>query len=722
MEENQIHTQTSFTAKDINKFIVNSISDPIIVLDRNFNYIFVNKAAEKLIRYSEDELLGNNIFEMHSYLSGSSLENSCHKALKEQEYIFLEQYYPNFDAWTEYHLYPNKEGIVISFKNVSLHKKKEIEALKLIKRNALIIETMREMFLVADEELNVVDVNTSFCDTLGYTKKEILRMNVCDFDTETSREKAISNIKKAIKEGVPYIDTKNKKKNGEIVDIELTILQLFIDGKLHYASFGRNVTEFKNAQRELSKNNLRFELLGTATMDALWEKEIATKKSWANEIHQNMFGLQKNDPIPSTNAWLNRIDPAYREGVQKSLEEALRHKKDTWTGEYPFHTKNYGWITIYDRTHIIYGQDKNPIRMLGSMTNITELKKAETAIKAEKELSDSIINSLPGIFYLINQEGKFVRWNKNFETISGYDNEELKTIFALDLFSENEKEMIRRKMLEVFEKGESEIEANILTKAGEKIPYYLNGRLTRKNGEKCVIGMGVDMTEKKKAEKALQAMEEKILLQKVQHQKKIARAIIQTQETQRNHIGAELHDNVNQLLAGSRLYLSLAGKKDEKIKEALTYPLELVDKAIDEIRILTAKHVSPLKDVHLENLVISLFENLQQTTDINASLIYEVTHENIPGDQKINIYRILQELVNNIIKHSNCTQAMISIKSCGKDICLNVKDNGKGFLVSERREGIGLSNIINRVDSFNGETEIESEPGKGCETRIVIPL
>jgi signal transduction histidine kinase len=170
------------------------------------------------------------------------------------------------------------------------------------------------------------------------------------------------------------------------------------------------------------------------------------------------------------------------------------------------------------------------------------------------------------------------------------------------------------------------------------------------------------------------------------------------------------------------LYLSLAGKKDEKIKEALSYPMKLVDRAIDEIRILTAKHVSPLKDVHLENLIISLVDNLQQTTDINASLLYEVTHENIPGDQKINIYRNLQELVNNIIKHSNCTQALISIKSCGKDICLKVTDNGKGFLINERREGIGLSNIINRVDSFNGETEIESEPGKGCETRIVIPL
>ena len=234
--------------------------------------------------------------------------------------------------------------------------------------------------------------------------------------------------------------------------------------------------------------------------------------------------------------------------------------------------------------------------------------------------------------------------------------------------------------------------------------------------------MGVDMTEKKKAEKALHEMEEKILLQKVQHQKKIARAIIKTQETQRNHIGAELHDNVNQLLAGARIYLSIAGKKEEKIQEAIQYPMELLDNAINEIRILTAKHVSPLKEVNLENLVKSLVENLQQATGLKVSLSYEVSQNNIPGDQRLNIYRILQELFNNILKHSNCTEATVAIKTCENFILIKVEDNGKGFSLNEKREGIGLSNITNRVDSFNGEVAFKSEPGKGCSTIINIPL
>ena len=115
-------------------------------------------------------------------------------------------------------------------------------------------------------------------------------------------------------------------------------------------------------------------------------------------------------------------------------------------------------------------------------------------------------------------------------------------------------------------------------------------------------------------------------------------------------------------------------------------------------------------------------ENLEQTTQIKTSLSYEVNRNDIPGDLRINIYRILQELINNIIKHSKCTEATVAIKSCENFICIQVEDNGKGFQLIERKEGIGLTNITNRVDSFNGEIETESSPGNGCRTTINIPV
>src|SRR5690606_11892800 len=97
-----------------------------------------------------------------------------------------------------------------------------------------------------------------------------------------------------------------------------------------------------------------------------------------------------------------RIDANKRSKINNRLNKAIQDKKTTWTGEYLFKTENKGWITVYDRTHIIYDSGGKAVRMLGSMTDITELKKAEMAILTEKELSDSIVNSLPGIFYMAN--------------------------------------------------------------------------------------------------------------------------------------------------------------------------------------------------------------------------------------------------------------------------------------------------------------------------------
>jgi two-component system sensor histidine kinase UhpB len=215
-------------------------------------------------------------------------------------------------------------------------------------------------------------------------------------------------------------------------------------------------------------------------------------------------------------------------------------------------------------------------------------------------------------------------------------------------------------------------------------------------------------------------MEQEVISQKVQEQKRISRAIINTQEKERNYIGRELHDNVNQLLASTRLYLGMAAKDNERAKELIVYPMELLDNAIREIRLLTHKHVTPLQNVDLKQLLTGLVELLEKSASIQTTFEYEVSREPEDDDLKINIYRILQEEVSNIIKHSKASHAWISFKDCGDYIHILVKDDGRGFDTSQKREGIGISNMINRINSFNGEMAIESSSGSGCEIKIKI--
>lgn len=93
----------------------------------------------------------------------------------------------------------------------------------------------------------------------------------------------------------------------------------------------------------------------------------------------------------------------------------------------------------------------------------------------------------------------------------------------------------------------------------------------------------------------------------------------------------------------------------------------------------------------------------------------------LTDDLKLNIYRIIQELINNILKHADAKNITVSIKGKDKLIHIIVTDDGKGFQVKGKRKGIGISNMINRVESYNGKLKIISSPGKGCKTNVTIP-
>jgi PAS domain S-box-containing protein len=143
------------------------------------------------------------------------------------------------------------------------------------------------------------------------------------------------------------------------------------------------------------------------------------------------------------------------------------------------------------------------------MLDITEQKNAQEQIVKEKELSDSVINSLPGIFYLFDETGKFIRWNNNFETISEYSGAEISKMHPLDLFDKAEKKILAARIKSVIEQGSADVEANFFTKSGKKIPFYFNGWKLQYEGKPCLIGVGIDITERKKVETDLINSEEK---------------------------------------------------------------------------------------------------------------------------------------------------------------------------------------------------------------------
>jgi two-component system sensor histidine kinase UhpB len=145
-----------------------------------------------------------------------------------------------------------------------------------------------------------------------------------------------------------------------------------------------------------------------------------------------------------------------------------------------------------------------------SHSEITKGRRTKEIIEKEKNFIDLVINSLPGIFYLFDQNGSFIRWNPNLEKVSGYSSEEISQMTPLDFFDGEDKKLVEYAIKEVFIKGEFGVEANLVTKDKRKISYFFKGiRFTSEN-QNYLVGMGIDVTEYKQTDEALRKSEEKL--------------------------------------------------------------------------------------------------------------------------------------------------------------------------------------------------------------------
>ncbi len=135
-----------------------------------------------------------------------------------------------------------------------------------------------------------------------------------------------------------------------------------------------------------------------------------------------------------------------------------------------------------------------------AVRDISDKKLAEKQIEKEQIFSESLINSLPGIMYLFDEMGHYKRWNKNFERVTGYSAEDISNLTPLDTISTDDREKVSKRIKEVFNKGRASVEARIFTRSGQIIPYYLTGAKFDVDGMRYLVGIGLDITDKKQVE------------------------------------------------------------------------------------------------------------------------------------------------------------------------------------------------------------------------------
>lgn len=252
---------------------------------------------------------------------------------------------------------------------------------------------------------------------------------------------------------------------------------------------------------------------------------------------------------------------------------------------------------------------------------------------------------------------------------------------------------------------------------------------TTKNGDKLVVELTYyainyfdytaiqmqvnDITEKTRLEKELDLKK-----------KQLIEAVFKAQEIERKNIGEELHDNINQILAAAKLNLTALKEKPEEFDILLENSANNLALAMREIREMSKGLIIPghLREVGLISSIEYLLQEMLRHTRITWKLFADDIEDMLKDDHRLAIYRIVQEQLNNIIKHANASFIKVSVSAKGSMIHLIMEDNGSGFVYSSRRNGIGITNIISRAELFNGNVNFKSSPGEGCSMEVTLSL
>lgn len=357
----------------------------------------------------------------------------------------------------------------------------------------------------------------------------------------------------------------------------------------------------------------------------------------------------------------------------------------------------------------------------GIIRDITASKEAVEQIIREKELSDSVINTLPGIFYIYDNKGTFYRWNRNLEQVTGYSGEEIVHMKPLEFFDEPEQDYMAERIKAAFVNGAASAESFLFTKGREKISYYFNCITINYEGENCTMGMGIDMTERKKVEKQLQ--------ESTMQLRELSAHLQDVREEERTAIAREIHDELGQQLTVLRFDISWLQSKLQLEDEILSKKLEsiqsLLEKAMTTIRRLSSElRPSLLDDLGLSDTIEWYLQDYKQRFGIQTYFHNSMDDDLVHDKAKTALFRIFQESLTNVIRHAGATKVRVKLSVAEGQVVLRIEDNGVGFRMEEvaGKKTLGLIGMKERSLLLGGKCQIESSPGNGTVVTVSASL
>jgi PAS domain S-box-containing protein len=377
-------------------------------------------------------------------------------------------------------------------------------------------------------------------------------------------------------------------------------------------------------------------------------------------------------------------------------------------------------------THNLAHQAKAILKTFGARAGAElERKRADEALQNSERKYRTLFDSVNDIIQIYDLEGKFIDVNQACCTALGYSKEELLSMSVLDVDTPESGKKVKERMRHLKKKGKLFFEVDHVNRDGSVWTKEMSSRMIHYDDKLVAFCVGRDITERKQAEEKLRLSEQRL--------KRLSSKLISAQENERRRIGKELHDSLGQLLAFTKISIETCVQRfvkkltPEELK-SLTRLVPHIQQTIGELRrIIMDLRPTILDDMGIIATIVWFCRETQEGHgEITFTPIIAIEEHNVPEDLKIVIFRIMQEAVNNAVKHGSPNNVTISLQRIREEVVLTVDDNGKGFDLKKlpppknKGGGLGLISMEERSEFVGGTFEITSSTG-GTKIEVKFP-
>ena len=604
------------------------------------------------------------------------------------------------------------------------------------------LDSAMDAIITTDRHQKIVLFNASAEQMFGCAAKEALGQSIDRFIPKRHRKAHGDHIKnfergsstKRRMGSLGKVD--GLRANGEEFPLEASISKVRTEKGVLFTVILRDISERKQVEEEMDCLLKHNELILNSAWEGIYGLDHKGKVTFFNRSAEKLTGWKGRDLQGQVLHHL--LHHTKRDGKPYPWEScpiyvSLREGKVQSTGSDVLWRKDGTCFDVEYTSMPFHHHHHNNNKVEGAVVtfrDVTARKKADEALRASEERFQAFMNYSPTVAFLKDEVGRYVYVNLAFEKLLNKPSIECLGKTDLQLFSPEVAHIFREHDQGVLKKREIlETEEITLDDKGNRRSWWVvKFPVQSKDGQFLLGGVALDISERKKADEALQQRKTEL-----QESQKILQALggklISAQEDERRRISRELHDDMNQRLAVLALNIQSAQKEVDTaplMRQTLQKLYDGVSSLSDDVRHLAYQlHPSILDDLGLEVALRTFAEDFSKWEGLPVTFAATDMPVTLPQEVTSCLYRVAQESMRNVSRHAQATQVDVKLIKVDGGLRLSIQDNGKGFRMKGRqlgKYGLGLIGMEERVRVAQGTYEVKSTPGQGTKITVWVPI